>query len=618
MSREVKVTAEWALWGKRPGTDDDYSVLDCSRGPFTREDFQEILTKWSPGTLPNLPQVTISWVYGRGDVPYVGLAVQSWSGERDGFGRPIAVTGYFCVPYAQLAAGPVSYQALYEVLAAHRLPVDGPLIVSVPASEPHRLADTADDTAMAAAALLLADAQVCVTGGGHLPMTERLRYLDTVAALLPYGLRTRLTASTWTDSSATHQIKLSFAKRPREGASTLTLGGGAEGFSTWSDVSRYFYDVLTRRAPGELAEAFAQATDPLTFKEAPRQALAALGDSGHRPVHGSSPLPVFYSGLNRCGELLEQGEYAELDDQVAELARLLRSQAPSAHEREHYRDIVESRLLPRLDAVPRAGLRDAVYDLALPLGYGRLLTINIMERVLSITGGGPPVYTAMARMKTMEPQAALLLAMRVQDPDRSRLLAAIQTPDLVRFAAAEACDPPVVRFIHAELVGRGGEGGDDPEIAPALSAHAYLAPAIARLHRDDHAAQSAALRALLVAAYGPSLDHAQVQEVLGSVLPPEWRPVVSAATSLYGHAAPAREHAAPDARNWPNSPGSPPGAMLEALSGGPSTRRYERDEARHPWWRRVSLSNGILFVWFTLVITLCVIGVSMLVGFLNR
>ncbi|WP_248960069.1 hypothetical protein [Sphaerisporangium perillae] len=541
MSREMRVTAEWAVWGKRPGTWDDYEILHCSEGQFSHDDFREIMIKWAPGTLADLPQVTISWVNGRGDVAHVGLAIQSWSGQLDGLGRPIAVTTYYCVPYAQIAGGPVSYEGLYRAFSECALPVDAPLTLNIPVLEPRDIAGRVDETAMGAAALLLADEPVCVVGGEFLPLPDRLRYLDTVAALLPYGLRTRLTASTWTDSSTKHRIKLSFAKHPLEGARSVTWGTPESDSHRWTDITRHYFDLLTRRSPGELVRRLARQTEPVSFKEAPKRALALLDDSTHTLVHS---VPSSHRGyaieddLHQCADLLEKGRLDEVGEIVERLRYNGRTHEATEDERERYREIVEGRLLAKGRALP-ADVVDAFYGMTLVLAYGRVLTVEAMERVQEAAGQWSlPLIEAMRRMPAAEPAVSVRLAMLLGGVGQAQVLESMQTPDLVEAAAREPFDPALIGLVHEQLVERGGDGGgEDGELAPALGRHAYLASASAALHARDPEAHFHSLRQLLVAAYGRGLDQKAVNEIVSGVLDLRYATLITAMAALYGKGA---------------------------------------------------------------------------------
>ncbi|MFD0884013.1 hypothetical protein ACFQ08_05520 [Streptosporangium algeriense] len=536
MTREVRLTAEWALWGKPSHTRDDYNILECSRGKFDHDDFGKIITRYSPGTPTDLPQVTVSWVGGI-ETPYLGLAIQEWSDRRDRLGRPIADTRYFCVPYGQIADGPVSYEGLYDAFDGHALPVDGPLGVNVPVLDREAIADRADRTAMSAAALLLTDEQVCVVRGEATTMRERLRFLDTVAALLPYGLRARLTVSTWTDSSAEHRIKLSFAKHTRDGAYSVTWGAD-DGVAARRDIAGRYLELLQALSAEEVVTRLAEQTEPLSFRDAQHRAPALLDDYGRT----TALMPARWSStqvgdfLNACGDCLERERYEELGGLLAKLnpvaARL------TDDERRRYREIIRvERLLGEHPKLSRS-LETHLYDTALAIGYGPVLTAGAVERITEDTGGlRRPLVNAMLRM-TVEFDALVMLLPLCSDNERKMdILRTLQTGDLVRVAAREPFDPPIVQLVYRELVIRGGDSAEDPAIAPALRKHDYLAAAIGAVHPDDGEIRFAWFKSLLVAAYGRSFGRAELAEVLRFPLPPESAGLVAAAVDLYGSGA---------------------------------------------------------------------------------
>ncbi len=281
----VRVTAEWALWGKRPGTRDGDEILACSQGLFSRDDFGEIMSRYALGTLADLPQVTFSWV-GGGLSAHLGMAVQEWSDQRDGLGRDIAVTRYCCVPYAQIAKGPVSYAELHRALGGRVLPVDGPLTVDVPPLDLESAAGAVDETVIGAAALLLTGAPVCVLNGENVPLADRLTFLDAVASLLPYGFRAKLTASTWTNSATRHRIRLSFARHAPAGAHSISWGRPARP-SDGQDIAQRFYDTLTKRDKlSELVADFARRTEPKSMTAEDLSGILTLVGE-----HGAPPRP---------------------------------------------------------------------------------------------------------------------------------------------------------------------------------------------------------------------------------------------------------------------------------------------------------------------------------------
>ena len=229
MTDLVTLQAGWALWGKQPGGRQDYSVLGCSPGPFSRTEFEAIITRFAVGSpdvtvtgAAALPWVTVSWV-GVNDDPHLGISVTDHTGQVDGFGRPTTQRTYFCFPYAQLARTPVSYCDLYDAIA-RRAPalsaVDGPMIeLTVAALSSDRLADAVrragEQTVTATAALLLSGPVNVVQAEGT-SLRDRLEFIDAVASLLPYGYRVRFSGSTWSDTGTKHRVRLVFAARARD------------------------------------------------------------------------------------------------------------------------------------------------------------------------------------------------------------------------------------------------------------------------------------------------------------------------------------------------------------------------------------------------------------------
>lgn len=224
--------AGWALWSKKPGSRDDYSVLACSFAPFTRADFTTIITRFSAGTPDTrssgpgaLPWVTLSWV-GTDDRLQLGIAVTDGTGQVDGVGRPITQTSYFCVPYADIAETRLGYSALYRAVSGITLPPRDGEMISLPVPQPP-VADPVEAVArfgerqVATAAALLLQGPVSVVQAEGATLEERLEFIDAVTSLLPFGYRARFAAATWTDSGTRHRLRLAFAARPREDAMAI-------------------------------------------------------------------------------------------------------------------------------------------------------------------------------------------------------------------------------------------------------------------------------------------------------------------------------------------------------------------------------------------------------------
>jgi hypothetical protein len=340
MTDSARVRAGWALWGKPPGTRDDYSVLACSPEPFSRSDFGTILTRFSAGTPAtrsggpgSLPWVTVSWV-GVDDGLQIGIAIAKATDQVDGVGRPINQTSYFCVPYNDLAGSQVSYLSLYEAVRDLSLPAgDGMIPLTLPPLDVREAAGSVEEfgenTVVTAAALLLSGPVTIVQAEGS-TLAERLRFLDAVACLLPYGFRAKFSAASWSDSSARHRIRLAFATRPREDAVSVAWREPGV-IPVGHDVARNYLQhfrqlrgeggipgkvysmpaVITHLATDQLARKFEQpmqAVESLCMINLPFRVLAAVQGGSVDP----SDLRLVFS-QSRLPELASDGQLSLLE-----------------------------------------------------------------------------------------------------------------------------------------------------------------------------------------------------------------------------------------------------------------------------------------------------------------
>ena len=227
-SQTVRTAAEWALYGKT-SADRGNRLLGWSDGAISARNFEEVITRYTPGTLRELPQITVSYLPSdRGERHYIAMAIHSkpLNGRVDVDKRRVELTNYFCVPYNDLAAAAISYQSLLGAFGEITLPevaVDaaGPAEARRPLrfelrAWPRQLPGR-DDLALPVAALLLTGKPVCILGADRAAAADRLLFIDKVMALLPYGMRARLSAATWTSSTYSgHKFRLFFSDHPRD------------------------------------------------------------------------------------------------------------------------------------------------------------------------------------------------------------------------------------------------------------------------------------------------------------------------------------------------------------------------------------------------------------------
>jgi hypothetical protein len=226
--RTFSVRAQWALHGKVLD-DEGYQVIACSNGDLSRANFADALGRFTPGQLAALPQASVSYLQPATRSPgggYLALAIHWFAangqryadgvGQVDNQGRVTTFTSYFCAPYASLAPRGTTYLDMYRAFSAVTLPVrDGPpkeVSIAQGASQ----IPSINDLAMRVAPLLLTGAPVCVLGADETGVDERLRFIDTVMGLLPYGFRARMAAATWTrPTHRNHRFRLFFSSEPR-------------------------------------------------------------------------------------------------------------------------------------------------------------------------------------------------------------------------------------------------------------------------------------------------------------------------------------------------------------------------------------------------------------------
>ncbi|GAB3841964.1 hypothetical protein GCM10027610_051950 [Dactylosporangium cerinum] len=149
------------------------------------------------------------------------MSVVDWAtdetGRRisDGTGRPIIANRYFDVAFEAAPDCQAGYLELYTAIARLQLPLaHGSVSVRLPAANLEHLVEDVDSLGfewVATLAALLLDRPVMVVGDQPPPLADRIRCLDAVVALLPYGLRANLVAGTWTPNAAEHEIDLGFA-----------------------------------------------------------------------------------------------------------------------------------------------------------------------------------------------------------------------------------------------------------------------------------------------------------------------------------------------------------------------------------------------------------------------
>lgn len=250
----VPLPARWAVLGKQPGRSMGYEVLD---GSLPGDRAQRYLWSATTGTpdgrdpAGGLPwRVFLSTADGE-DRPVCAVVDTTWDGSKDGTSRPSYTWRLLLAEWQPASLAGVTWTSLGRA-AAQADPVPGADLTlraeRTPAAE---LAATVDrlgfDWAAGIAALLLDGRHLVITAprGGTLPdLDERVRILDAVCALLPYGCRTWLSGATWAGKTE-HGLRLVFASSARTGQLETPLRTGRPPAPS-GDTARTYLAELTR------------------------------------------------------------------------------------------------------------------------------------------------------------------------------------------------------------------------------------------------------------------------------------------------------------------------------------------------------------------------------------
>jgi hypothetical protein len=252
-------TAGWAVLGKYPGEVMGYEVL---AGSLPEDRAGRYLWTAATGT-PDAKEGedgALPWrvFLGRADGEPGAVCAwveTTWDGSRDGTGAASYTSRLVLVEWARAAAAGLTWTGIDRAAGAMARPRDGEdAALGAVRTTAAELAATVDalgfEWAAGVAALLLDGRKVALTAppGGELPGTdERVRVLDAVCSLLPYGCRSWLSAATWTGRSE-NPLLLVFASRARTGQQQVPLGAGPPPQPQGDTARAYLRELLRLRA----------------------------------------------------------------------------------------------------------------------------------------------------------------------------------------------------------------------------------------------------------------------------------------------------------------------------------------------------------------------------------
>ena len=224
------------------------------------------------------------------------------------------------------------------------------------------------------AVLLLARSPVCVLGADDVPVTERLRFIDTVMAMLPYGLRATMSAATWAGSTSQHlKLRLFFTGAPRAGAQPADgRPGTGDRLVQWAHPEAIHATGEAALLYQELAEGRA-GTGPSTARRGrPARSASMLRTS----AEWSATLPKdkgIPETLDDLGQSLLNGGQGRDQDAVKRLRRYLARGGTPADLTGYQRRVRADRLLADDDRLSPE-LKGELYGVLLPVAFGIPLT----------------------------------------------------------------------------------------------------------------------------------------------------------------------------------------------------------------------------------------------------
>lgn len=545
-----RIVAEWALWGK-DAHETGYHVLRCSNGALRAADFAETINRYSPGELENFPQYTVSWIPdARREPEYIALGVHELAqadprqadgrSPRDAVGREIVFVRLFCIRYADLvryadqAEHAVDYQNVVQAVARIQLPPAqaGPVSLDLP-SGPSPIVGRGPVRRLAeqVATLLLTGRQICVLGADDVSVAERLCFIDTVMAMLPYGMRATMSAATWAGSTSQDlKLRLFFLGTPRVGgrladgrprAEDILVEWGHPEDAHFLEDSALLYQDWLKDVKGQAPALLAEQLSPIRF---------AAADIG-RMVGNLPKDKGVEETLEELGESLITADSSAVKRAVRRLRRYLAGEGRSLSvdtQLDYKRRISRNRLLVDDDRLSPA-LKAELYGALLPLAFGPALTYAGYCEVEECAG--VPLHaslvTALAKFDAADSLAYILAQAsrpgtrgdkQLAGLDQTGVPASEPVDRVVNAVAAQSLRPahgPIVLHYALQYLRRHSE---DP--GEALARHGYLVWVHEYVFRHDQKAQITGLMRVLDIAFDGLLDRTDIDQVFDRLIYP--------------------------------------------------------------------------------------------------
>jgi hypothetical protein len=385
---------------------------------------------------------------------------------------------------------------------------------------------------MRVAALMLTCRPVCILGADALSFSERLRFLDSVMSLLPYGLRSQVSASTLTSSHFwEHKFRLFFSDGRRVSDEDQVVNWAERDDPQPDhddpDVSKYLNWLAN-------VSRLADLTDPIGFHRARIDSVldvlfTAPGGPAQPSLTADGPvLPMegaqqaIEDLLSDCADKMQDGSLEDIRSTIDKLSRYRYDQA-TAEQRKLYQDIIKTRQLFRQRIPIRGEERSAFYRLMLRLAFESPLTYRDYCQLEYCVDNDPsqPMHQSLLTAVTMSPIRDFCVRLLVLKARGEEELDAVLGDQVSPYLLIGTVADSNLRGDHGRVVYEIAVGHlieqrdlDVQGLQDALKEWDYLAPALQRLYSGQFETQKTELGRLLKLAHRGSLDKTAIRQIL--------------------------------------------------------------------------------------------------------
>lgn len=242
-----KMKISWAIQTKHPGDSQDYRVLACSKGNMNADTYDFLIRKWMTGEVPldNTSYNPAAPWYQFGieeEGEQIVLIKQIWAGYGDFTNRPVLESICLLIPFEKLAEAGCGFKQMMDIFEQEEVSnflkerkdsiyegnenlTDKDMQIVLPTQNEvliwmeNAVEEVGQETCLQGLDMLLKGHLRIVPGGTDIPgVNERVKWLDAILALLPYGVRANCPASLWVSGNMSNNINLYWGLPSSEGS----------------------------------------------------------------------------------------------------------------------------------------------------------------------------------------------------------------------------------------------------------------------------------------------------------------------------------------------------------------------------------------------------------------